>query len=204
MPAEGVEEFRRAAAALLGADKEVLAGVSKSMRATAKPIVNAIKSEVRSSKGSSSRASAAKVDRQLYALSSFRSSTNKLHPLHDAATGLLAPRRVKALQRKLAKVSSLRESIASAAGASVSSSPTRAALAFKVRASNLPPSQRKLPRRWDADGGWKHPVFGNRNNWVKQVGHPYFRSTIFPRRDEVEKGVVTAMSEAADKIVKGP
>lgn len=201
MPVEGVEEFRRAAAALLGADREVLSEVGKSMRLTAKPIVTEIRSKVRSSKGESPRGSSAStVDRQLHALGKYRTS-NKAHPLHDDATGHLSAKRVKSLQRRLDKVASLRDSIASASGASVSAGTTKIALAFKVRASNLPPSQRKLPRRWDSPTGWSHPVFGNRKNWVKQRGNPYFTSTIFPRRGDVEKGVVDAMSIAAEKIL---
>lgn len=195
MPIEGIDDFRRAAEALAGAEKTVLSEVSKNMRAAAKPVVNAIRAEVRSSKGSSpkgQRSGAAYVERQLQVLSKARS-------LRDEE-GALSERRVRALTRRLAKSSSLREQIAAAAGSSVSAGGRKVQLSFRVRAGNLPPSQRKLPRRWDKPGGWRHPVFGNRSVWVPQVGHPYFGSTIVKSKDQVAAAVVTAMTAAAEKI----
>lgn len=192
MPIEGIDDFRRAAEALAGAEKKVIGEVGKSMRAVAKPIVTQIRAEVRSSKGSSERGvRASEIERQLHVLG------------RSGKRGeLLTARQVRSVQRRIAKVASLRESIAAAAGASVSLSTKKTELAFKVRASQLPPSQRKLPRRWDLPGGWKHPVYGNRKVWVKHVGHPYFRKTIFASKGQVTAGVVTAMTAAAEKIMK--
>lgn len=196
MPIEGVDDFRRAAEALAGAEKTVMGEVGKGMRAASKPVVDAIRAEVRSSKGESPRGQqgAAHVERQLHILSKARSP-------RDAKTGEISARRVRALNRKLAKGSSLREQIAAAAGASVSASDKKVALSFRVRAGNLPPSQRKLPRRWDKPNGWRHPVYGNRNVWVPQIGHPYFGSTIVKSKDQVTTAVVTAMTTAAEKIM---
>ena len=191
MPIEGLDEFRRAATALRGADKTVMSEVGRSMRAVAKPIVGEIRAEVRSSKGTSHRGvRASEVERQLHALG--RAGRRGVR---------LTERQVASLQKRLAKVTGLRDSIAAASGSSVAAGDRKVELAFKVRASQLPPSQRKLPRRWDAEGGWKHPVYGNRNVWVRQVGHPYFRKTIYRNRDDVAAGVVTAMSAAAEKIL---
>jgi hypothetical protein len=97
-------------------------------------------------------------------------------------------------------LSSLREAIAAASGSSVSVTDKKTALAFRVRASQLPPSQRKLPRRWNSEKGWRHPVFGNREVWVPQVGHPYFHKVIRARQGEITGAVVAAVKEAAEKI----
>jgi hypothetical protein len=190
MTDEDIARFRNAARALAGAEKTVMAEVGKSMRAVAKPVVNAIRAEVKSSKGSTQRgAHASEVERQLHALSK------------SGRRGVaLSERQVRSAQRRVEHASSLRNQIAAASGAQVSASDKKVSLTFKVRASNLPPSQRKLPRRWDKPSGWKHPVFGNRKVWVKQVGNPYFSSTIRKRKGELTAGVVTAMTAAAEKI----
>lgn len=195
MSEQDIAAFRNAALALRNADKTVLREVAKSMRTVARPVVAAIRAEVRSSKGSSERgATAAGRERQLHALArSGRGHGGK--PLTE--------RQVRSTQRRIARLTSLRESIAAAAGAQVSASATKAGLAFKVKSSTMPPSQRKLPRRWDKPGGWRHPVYGNRNVWVKQVGNPYFRSTINSRREQVTTGVVAAMVAAAEQITHG-
>jgi hypothetical protein len=193
VPVEGLEEFRRAAAALAGADRVVMSEVGKSMRAVARPIVNQIRAEVKSSKGESPKGvHASEVERQLHVLGRVRGS---------GEGGRFTERQARSVAKKLEKARSLRESIAGASGSAVSAGARKVELAFKVRASQLPASQRKLPRRWDQENGWRHPVFGNRNVWVTQRGHPYFRKTIFRSRDEVTSGVVTAMSTAAERIM---
>lgn len=191
MTEEDIAAFRNAARSLAGAEKTVMGEVGKSLRAVAKPVVSKIRTEVRSSKGSSERGvHSSEIERQLHTLA--RSSR---------AQKPLTERQVRSLGRRLQQAKSLREQIAAASGAAVSASDKKVALAFRVRASKLPPSQRKLPRRWDNPNGWKHPVYGNRKVWVKQVGHPYFRTTVTESRGEVTTGVVTAMTAAAEKIM---
>ena len=190
MAAEDLAEFRRAAEALRGADKTVMSEVGKSMRAVARPVVAQIRAEVRSSKGESPKGvHASEVERQLHVLS-----------LAGKRGVALSERQVRSVQKRIAKMTSLRESIASASGASVSAGEKKVELAFKVRASQLPASQRKLPRRWDQENGWRHPVFGNRNVWVSQRGHPYFRKTVYRSKDELKAGVLDAMDVAGRKI----
>lgn len=191
MPVEGVDEFRRAAEALAGAERVVMSEVGKGMRAVARPVVNEIRAEVKSSKGESPKGvQASEIERQLHVLGRAGKRGERL-----------TERQARSVAKKLEKVRSLRESIAAASGSSVSAGARKVELAFKVRASQLPPSQRKLPRRWDQENGWRHPVYGNRNVWVTQRGHPYFRKTIFRSTDVIRAGVVTAMSTAAERIV---
>lgn len=189
---KGQEQFRAAARQMAAAEKTTQAEVAKGFRAVAKPIVAAIRTEVKSSKGTAERGvHASTVERQLHTLA--RSGRGELKPLSD--------RQKQALHKRLARAESLRDSIAAAAGSSASAGNLKASLAFRVRAGALPPSQRKLPRRWDSPTGWRHPVFGNREVWVKQVGHPYFRSTINSRRGELDSGVQAAFETAGIKIM---
>ena len=211
MTEEDIARFRNAALALAGAEKTVMAEVSKGMRAVARPVVNQIRAEVRSSKGESPKGvHSSTVERQLHALSKVKD--RPAGRIHDPATGHLSDelvakeaRRIlsrrRSIQRRVEKAGSLREQIAAAAGAAVSASSKKVSLAFRVRAGNLPPSQRKLPRRWDKPSGWRHPVYGNRNVWVPQKGHPYFRTTVTENRGQVTAAVVSAMTVAAEKIV---
>jgi len=199
MTEEDIAAFRNAARALAGAEKTVMSEVGKGLRSAARPVVNEVRTKVRSSKGTTERGvHASEVERQLHVLSKLKAKG--AGSIYDPATGLRVERRVRAVQRRLTKAASLREQIAKATGSAVSASDKKVALAFKVRAGNLPPSQRKLPRRWDLPGGWRHPVFGNRNVWVRQVGSPYFRTTIAAARGELTGSVITAMTVAAEKI----
>lgn len=191
MPVEGIEEFRRAAISLRGADKAVTAEVAKNMRAVAKPVVAQIRAEVRSSKGESPKGASA-VERQLHALRRVRGK---------GEGGALTERQVRSVNKRLERAKSLREGIAAASGASVSVNDKKTSLGFRVRASAMPPSQRKLPRRWNSEKGWRHPVYGNRDTWVSQRGHPYFHTVIRARQDEITGAVVDAVKQAADKIL---
>lgn len=200
MTAEDIARFRNAALALAGAEKTVLSEVGKGLRTAARPVVNRIRAEVRSSKGESPKGvSSSAIERQLHVLSKMRAKG--AGSIYDPATGQRSERRVRSIQRRLNKAGSLREQIAAASGSSVSASATKVALGFRVRASKLPPSQRKLPRRWDKPDGWRHPVYGNRNVWVPQKGHPYFRTTVTEAKPQLTTAVVSAMTVAAEKIM---
>lgn len=62
----------------------------------------------------------------------------------------------------------------------------------------------KLAKYLDASLGryarWRHPVFGNRDNWAQQQGEPYFFNTIRKHTKDFRKAVDTAMAKTAAKI----
>lgn len=60
---------------------------------------------------------------------------------------------------------------------------------------------RGLPRRLD-EGAVRHPVYGNRDNWVTQPGWPYFVSAINGKRDEIEHEVADALDRAV-RVIDG-
>lgn len=62
-----------------------------------------------------------------------------------------------------------------------------------------------LAGAWQSRRGWRHPVFGNRNQWAQQQGNPdYFYGTVWAGRDRVKTAVEEAMKEAADSLKGRP
>jgi hypothetical protein len=67
---------------------------------------------------------------------------------------------------------------------------------------NLPASQRRLPRHLNKRSGWRHPVYGHRDRWVRQVGGEYFETTIRARQMGIAADLVDALDEAAKTIAR--
>lgn len=66
-------------------------------------------------------------------------------------------------------------------------------VAVLIDANKMPPGQRTLPRHMERAKGWRHPVYGNREKWVRQPGHPYFYSTLDAFRPFWSAAVKAAM-----------
>ena len=47
---------------------------------------------------------------------------------------------------------------------------------------------------------FRHPVFGNRENWVSQSGRPYFGSVISKHRNAIQDAVQRALDDAVREI----
>lgn len=47
---------------------------------------------------------------------------------------------------------------------------------------------------------WRHPVYGNKDNWVKQSSHPFLMGTVRKHKDEFEKACLEAVNEVLDQI----
>lgn len=56
--------------------------------------------------------------------------------------------------------------------------------------------------RGDAET-FSHPVFGNRNVWVKQSMHPYLGPAVRSKIDVVEQAAVDALDAVVDEVVRG-
>lgn len=67
---------------------------------------------------------------------------------------------------------------------------------------NLPGGQQKLPRYLNRASGWRHPVYGHRDRWVKQVGGEYFEQTILRHQQQIAGEIVGALDDAAQAIVR--
>ncbi len=112
----------------------------------------------------------------------------------------LAAREGKARDRAQRRAG-LRQSIAAAIKVEIKTG-SRAAVRIKVDEKKLPPDQQTLPRRLDDPRGWRHPVFGDREVWVRQQGGPWFESTIRRHLDATRKAVLAAMDEVARELDK--
>lgn len=110
------------------------------------------------------------------------------------AVGKAKTERAKASAAK--RDTGLRRSIASAVGVQI----TAKGIRIRVSGSKLPPSQQSLPRHLDSPKGWRHPVFGNKSNWVDQKGGPYFAETIKKKAPAFRRAVLEAMDEVARDI----
>jgi len=84
----------------------------------------------------------------------------------------------------------LRPSIAAA----ISSSATASGVRIKVNGGRLG-GRRKLPGYID-DGHWRHPVYGNRRNWVSQRGEPWFGVTFNRYRAPIRRAVLDDVTDA--------
>lgn len=47
---------------------------------------------------------------------------------------------------------------------------------------------------------WRHPVFGNKENWVTQKGHPFLMGTVRKHKDDFEKSCIEAVNDILDQI----
>lgn len=80
---------------------------------------------------------------------------------------------------------------------------TRSASTFRVVTSMTNPSEAALPRGMDASfaGGFRHPVFGDPENWVVQHGDPWFMDTMSDQQDELRDAMEKVLYAAA-RLVK--
>lgn len=73
--------------------------------------------------------------------------------------------------------------------------------AVRITTSMADPQEAELPRGLDNGlRGWRHPVFGNANNWVNQRGGSWFRSTIAGDGDQVERALTGVLEQMANAI----
>jgi hypothetical protein len=73
----------------------------------------------------------------------------------------------------------------------------------RVRASKkgMPRGFANAPKRLNAAGGWRHPVFGDADRWVDQTGAPgWFDDPLRARRAEYRQAVERAVKDMADRI----
>jgi len=105
-------------------------------------------------------------------------------------------RTVKARDRLLRKGRGLRSEISSATKLQITTKGVR----FYVNSQLLPADQQSLPRHLDSPTGWRHPVFGNKSNWVSQKGGPWFADTIKKRAPSFRQAIVKAMDDVAKEL----
>lgn len=90
----------------------------------------------------------------------------------------------------------LRDTIAS----SIKVQQTVKGIRIVAQSSKLPPDQQSLPRHLDSPKGWRHPVFGNKSNWVSQKGQPWFAVTIAKKAPAFRSAALAAIDETIREI----
>lgn len=65
----------------------------------------------------------------------------------------------------------------------------------------MPEGQEALPRGEDSGtGGWRHPVWGDRNVWVHQNGGSWFREPIGRDEKPIQERLNSVLEQAAENI----
>lgn len=209
---EGADQLKELAKKLREADKPVRAALVKSLRPEVKKITSKVQDTVRSAP-SKGRKSLGHQRRAAHTLSRTRRISGK-RAYSTAAAKAKGPateaqiEKVKTAHRakqaaKAQAGAGLRESIAKATTGSIStgSASTGVSVTWRVRASKMANSQRRLPKAFNSQKGWRHPVFGDREVWVAQHGTPYFDAPIKQDEQVLRDRVVQGMQAAAESIL---
>ncbi|MFF3884025.1 hypothetical protein [Streptomyces sp. NPDC001914] len=72
----------------------------------------------------------------------------------------------------------LRGNLARATRLEVKTTGKQAGVAIRVDGRKMPAHMKSLPAMVEGKKRWRHPVFGNRENWVTQKREPYFYKTV--------------------------
>lgn len=93
--------------------------------------------------------------------------------------------------------SGLRRRVASGVGTKITGS------GVQITASMNERDETNLPAYLDAQSGWRHPVFGNRHEWVQQnTGGSWFRATIERGQPEIERRMEEIFDGASRVIAR--
>lgn len=93
----------------------------------------------------------------------------------------------------------LRKALARATRNAINLTARSAKARLEVDPRRMPDGQKSLPAY--VDGGkkpWRHPVYGNKNRWVKQDAHPFFWGAARPHIKDVR----AAINAAVDKVAR--
>lgn len=97
----------------------------------------------------------------------------------------------------------LRSRVAAATTMQITLSGDDPRVRVKVASAKLPPDMKWLARRLNSDKGWRHPVMGNRDVWVRQAGKEWFAPTGRKHFPAFIREAEQALDRVADKIARG-
>jgi hypothetical protein len=104
-------------------------------------------------------------------------------------------------RKKRGESQGLRVSLANATISDIN--PTKKGAILKIRVSTskfMSASGRPRTLPYYMEGrrkrAWRHPVFGNRENWVEQKSHPFLGVTVLPHKMKFAGEVTQALDEA--------
>lgn len=102
----------------------------------------------------------------------------------------------------------LRGQIAAATQVQVKTFGRDTRVTLKVNGKKMPAGKGKLGVYMEGSDGrrnaeWRHPVFGDRENWVPQDSHPYFAPAIPPHLAEVNSAVIALCDATSAELLRG-
>lgn len=71
---------------------------------------------------------------------------------------------------------------------------------IEVNSALMPDGQHSLPLMLDGRKIWRHPVFGDMENWVGQMSHPFFAQAMVLYGPATRRAVDRAIEELARKL----
>jgi hypothetical protein len=123
-----------------------------------------------------------------------------------SALAIPASREVVGTRKKKGSNLGLRASIAGAVKADIHGMGKGAAVHIRVSGTRFVAlsgqPNRSLPYYMEGrrKRPWRHPVFGNRENWVVQQKHPFLGDVVARNKPAFEKSVEKAVNEVAQEI----
>ncbi len=178
MNVEQVRQFRDLSARLKKAGRgDLRKQLNASIKAAGRPIVEDVRNAAQGLHSTSSHGGGGK-QRQRYAASRARSERAAVN----------AMRRSGSLRRRVAAATTLES--------------TQRGVRFVVRSAQLPEDQRTLPRHMNSEKPMRHPVFGNRDNWVSQSFRApgFFSKTISKRSHDFRRYIGTQLEVIKKQI----
>ncbi len=96
---------------------------------------------------------------------------------------------------------SLRKEMQRASTLSITTSGRSAGIVVRVDGRKMPDRKGSLPAYMEGTKKrWRHPVFGNRDNWVDQSKHPYFDPTMHKFVPVILRAIDKVVSEIAKDV----
>ena len=93
----------------------------------------------------------------------------------------------------------VRRRTAGAVGLEVRTTGPEIGVAIVCRTARLG-DKHAMPGLLNRAKGWRHPVYGNRNVWVHQMGRPWFDATIRQHEDDLRRHLIRVLDEIESQI----
>ena len=170
-------------------NKRIKAAIRKSLKDSAKPAVDSVKAKVLeggdSGKGRISHYRKVKI----------RSTTNRLAIVDGKATKVRETTVRESIRRD--RMSS-RQAIAKGVSASLTQSANGATVRI-VASPRFLRARKGFLKAYNLRS-FRHPTFGNRNEWREQQGNPYFGEALVQHREAIIRRLRDAMDEATKNL----
>jgi hypothetical protein len=97
----------------------------------------------------------------------------------------------------------LRRLMARATTTTVRTSGRQAGVTLRVDGRRMPPGMGGVPAMYEGRRPWRHPVFGQRQTWVRQDARATFDRIVPARAQAIERRVRRMADELARDVAKG-